>query len=107
VPEGQGEAASDAPGSEGDANARAAAALWGMRCASCHGAGGRGDGAGKPPGAALPDMTTAAYQSSRSDTQLHAVIKNGRGLMPAFSDQLSDLGITELVKHVRTLARGQ
>jgi len=102
APEGQGEAAE-----EGDANARAAAALWGMRCATCHGANGRGDGSGKPPGAAMPDMTSAAYQRSRSDADLHAVIKGGRGLMPAFGDQLSDLGIDELVKHVRTLARGQ
>jgi mono/diheme cytochrome c family protein len=101
TPEGQGEAAE-----EGDPNARAAAALWGMRCASCHGNGGSGDGAGRPPGAALPDLTQAAYQSSRSDAQIHAVIKNGRGLMPAFGDQLSDLGIDALVQHVRTLARG-
>lgn len=101
TPEGQGEAVED-----GDPNARAAAALWGMRCASCHGASGRGDGAAKPPGAALPDLTQAAYQSSRSDAQLHAAIKNGRGMMPAFGDQLSDLGIDALVKHVRALGRG-
>jgi mono/diheme cytochrome c family protein len=101
VPEGQGQAAEE----EGDPNQRAAAALWGMRCASCHGASGQGDGAGRPPGAALPDMTQAAYQSSRSDDQLHAVIKNGRGMMPAFGDQLSDVGITALVEHVRSLAR--
>ena len=106
APEGQGEGQSEAAG-EGDANARAAEALWGMRCATCHGAGGRGDGSGRPPGVAMPDMTSAAYQRSRSDADLHAVIKGGRGLMPAFGDQLSDLGIDELVKHVRTLARGQ
>lgn len=102
APEGQGEGTE-----EGDPNARAASALWGMRCASCHGAGGRGDGEGKPPGAAIPDLTRAAYQSSRSDEQLHAVIKNGRNMMPAFGDQLSDLGIDALVKHVRTLARSE
>ena len=57
------------------------------------------------PGAALPDMTSAEYQRSRADADLHKVIKSGRGLMPPFGDQLSDLGITELVKHVRTLSR--
>lgn len=100
APEGQGEGAE-----EGDPNVRAAAALWGMRCATCHGNEGRGDGTGRPPGAAMPDLTQAAYHSSRSDEQIHAVIKNGRGMMPAFGDQLSDLGIDALVKHVRSLAR--
>jgi mono/diheme cytochrome c family protein len=99
APEGQASAAE-----EGDPEARAAAALWGMRCASCHGAGGRGDGAGRPPGAALPDMSNPAYRSARSDEELHAIIKNGRGLMPAFGTQLSDLGIAAIVKHVRSLS---
>lgn len=98
VPEGQGQA------EEGDPTERAALALWGMRCASCHGETGRGDGPGKPPGGALPDFSRAAYQSSRSDAELHAVIKNGRNMMPAFGDQLSDVGIDALVKHVRGLA---
>ncbi len=102
VPEGQGQAEE-----EGDPNQRAAAALWEMRCASCHGNSGRGDGAARPPGAALPDLTQPAYQASRSDDQLHSVIKSGRGMMPAFGDQLSDVGITALVEHVRSLARSE
>ena len=100
APEGQG------AGSEGgDPTATASAALWSARCATCHGAEGRGDGAGKPPGAGLPDLSSAAYQSTRSDVELHTVIKAGRGLMPPFGDQLSDEGITQLIKHVRSLAR--
>jgi mono/diheme cytochrome c family protein len=98
-PEGQGE------GSEqGDPNERAATALWGMRCATCHGDTGRGDGTGRPPGAVLPDMTSATFQSGRSDRELHEVIKKGRNMMPAFGDQLSELGIEALVKHIRALA---
>ena len=100
APEGQG------TGSEsGDPGAGAAAALWSARCASCHGAEGRGDGPGKPPGAGMPDLSSAAYQATRSDVELHTVVKAGRGLMPAFGDQLSDEGISQLIKHVRTLAR--
>ncbi len=102
APEGQGSAAD-----EGDPDARAAATLWGMRCASCHGALGRGDGAGRPPGAALPDMTTPAYRTARSDSELHAIIKQGKGMMPAFGDQLNDRGIAVLVQHVRGLSRPQ
>lgn len=105
VPEGQGEGTSgEGASGAGDPTARAAAALWGMRCASCHGESGRGDGAGRPPGAAVPDLTSAAFQAQRTDAQLHDVIKNGRGMMPAFGDQLSDAGIDALVQHVRALA---
>jgi mono/diheme cytochrome c family protein len=100
APEGQASA-----NEEGDPEQRAAAALWDMRCATCHGAKGLGDGAGRPPGAALPDFTQPAYQASRSDAELHTTIKNGRGLMPQFGSQLSDLGIDALVKHVRSLSR--
>jgi mono/diheme cytochrome c family protein len=99
APEGQASASE-----EGTSEARAAAALWGMRCASCHGPAGRGDGPGKPPGAAIADMTAADYPRRRTDPELHAIIKGGRGMMPAFGDQLSDLGIDALVKHVRSLS---
>ncbi|MDB4974700.1 MAG: hypothetical protein JWN48_3041 [Myxococcaceae bacterium] len=104
VPEGQGQGESSV---QETSTARAAASLFELRCASCHGVGGRGDGPGKPPGANLPDMTRPEYRTARSDGELHAIIKNGRGLMPAFADQLTDLGIDALVAHVRTLSRAQ
>jgi mono/diheme cytochrome c family protein len=101
TPEGQG------AGSEGpDATARTVASLWGMRCATCHGEAGHGDGAGKPPGAPIPDLSDPAFQAARSDAQLAQVINAGRGLMPAFSDQITEAGVTALVGHVRSLARG-
>lgn len=74
-----------------------------MRCASCHGASGRGDGEGRPPGATLPDMTAAAFQDARSDAQLGEIVEKGRGLMPPFGAELSQAGIAALVKHVRSL----
>jgi mono/diheme cytochrome c family protein len=98
LPEGQGVAEET-----GDPTARAAAALWSMRCASCHGEGGRGDGPSKPPGAALPDFTEAAFHTSRSDAQLYQTISNGRNLMPAFGKEFTEQGIEALVGHLRGL----
>lgn len=82
-------------------------ALWGMRCASCHGEGGRGDGAGRPPGAAMPDMSSVAFQTARDDRQLAEVIFKGKGLMPAFGEQLTEQGIVALIGHIRRLKAAQ
>jgi mono/diheme cytochrome c family protein len=100
APEGQG-----APTEGPEAQARAIEGLWLQRCGTCHGELGRGDGAGRPPGVAMPDLGDPAFQSARSDEQLAAVIRAGRGMMPAFADQLTDAGVTALVGHVRSLAR--
>lgn len=89
-----------------DPTLRAAAALWSERCASCHGSAGRGDGDERPPGVRMPNFTDAAYSGTRSDVDMHVIIKNGRGMMPPFGDQLTDLGIDALIKHVRSLSGG-
>jgi mono/diheme cytochrome c family protein len=96
APEGQGSAEET-----GDPTARAAAALWSMRCATCHGEAGRGDGTGKPPGAALPDFSAPSFQSGHSDAKLYETIANGRNLMPAFGKELTKEGIEALIAHVR------
>lgn len=98
LPEGQGAAEET-----GDSNARAAAALWTMRCATCHGEGGNGDGPGRPPGANLPNFADPNFQAARTDVQLHDVIAKGRGLMPPFAAEISEEGIAALIAHVRTL----
>ena len=103
MPEGQGQGAVTEQTME-ESTGRAAAALWEMRCASCHGTGGKGDGAGRPPGAQMPDLSQASYRTQRSDEELHTIIKQGRGLMPPFATQLTDLGIDALIKHVRTFS---
>jgi mono/diheme cytochrome c family protein len=98
APEGQGS------GEEGgDAEQQAAVALWNLRCGSCHGETGRGDGPAKPPGAVLPDFSSPAFHASRSDEQLVEVIRKGRGLMPPFGAELTEAGTAVLVKHVRSL----
>ena len=102
---GQAQAATegDAVEPEEGGQSRAAAALFNVSCASCHGREGRGGGAGLPPGAQVPDFTTAEFQKSRTDQALAQVIADGRGMMPSFSKQITAPGIAALVAHVRTL----
>ena len=66
-------------------------------CRTVHGGGGRGDGRSKPPGAQVPDFTSAAFQRARTDAQLAEVIRLGRGMMPAFDKQLNEDGVRVLV----------
>lgn len=80
---------------------RAAAALWNVSCAGCHGRDGKGLGSGRPPGAQLPDFTSAEFQKQRSDEQLLQAIREGRGMMPGFGKQLNEQGLSALVAHVR------
>lgn len=83
---------------------RAATALYGSLCASCHGASGRGDGPARPPVATIPDLTSAEWQDSRSDEQIAQAIRDGRGgFMPGFGDRLSPAGVDALTRHVRRL----
>jgi mono/diheme cytochrome c family protein len=97
-PEGQGAAEES-----GDPTARAARALWSMRCAQCHGEDGHGDGTGRPPGAQLPDFASPSFQDKRSDAELSQVIDKGRNMMPAFGQEITGPGIDALIGHVRSL----
>lgn len=102
---GDGRAA-PAPAQEEGGEARAAKALWGVSCAGCHGASGRGDGPTPPPGANVPDLTKPEIQQAYSDERMTEVIREGNGLMPAFGTKLSPKAIAALVGHIRTLAQG-
>ena len=97
--------ASSAPASPVDE----AKALAQNRCASCHGAGGKGDG---PNAATLPvkprDLSQKEWQKSVSDAQIRAVIvKGGAGvgksiLMPPNPDLEAKPEVVDaLVKLVR------
>jgi mono/diheme cytochrome c family protein len=88
------------------AQRRAAQALWRVSCAGCHGPVGRGGGAELPPGAQVPNLADPAWQAKRSDEELAGVIREGRGMMPAFGDRIRPGGIDALVAHVRSLGRG-
>jgi mono/diheme cytochrome c family protein len=89
-----------APGAAKPAsNIDAAALFTSNKCATCHGA----DGKGKIKGAR--DFTDAAWQKKESDSELAAVIKNGKKPMPAYSDKLSDEEIKALVAYIRSFGK--
>ena len=79
-----------------------AAALYKQQCAKCHAADGKGIESLEPP-----DMTTAEWHTKTTDQQIETSIKEGKGIMPGFSDSLSAAQITALVKFVRTLKKAE
>ena len=72
-------------------------------CVTCHGAGGKGDGAAA---AALPPPKpadwTSAKVASETDGELFWKISNGRGAMPPWK-HLPDKDRWEIVNYIRTL----
>lgn len=48
----------------------------------------------------------AAWQGSRSDGEIAAAIRDGRGAMPPFADVLKPEEITALVRQIRSLNPG-
>jgi mono/diheme cytochrome c family protein len=42
---------------------------------------------------------------SKSDADLVAITKNGKGKMPAYTGKLTDAQITDVVAHIRTLQK--
>jgi len=93
------------------AGAAAAAApdggrLYQSHCAGCHGRDGQGNGLRKR-GTDVPDFTSRAWHGGRTDAQLAATIRNGKGsAMPSFADRLSRQETQALVAHLRVLAPG-
>jgi mono/diheme cytochrome c family protein len=79
-------------------------ALFGQRCAKCHGA----DGTGSPARDLLPEIpnfTTASWQAQRSDAQLLASILDGRGQgMPPVRGKIGAEQVRGLVAYVRSFA---
>jgi mono/diheme cytochrome c family protein len=73
---------------------------WRQQCTTCHGASGKGDGQ-MGPMVKAPDLTNGDWQTSVSDTDVAAIIKNGRNRMPKFD--LPAPVIAGLVAHVRAL----
>ena len=51
------------------------------------------------------DLTAAEWQRSRSDHEVIAAIRSGRGAMPPFEGVLTGEQIAALAAHVRTLKR--
>jgi mono/diheme cytochrome c family protein len=71
------------------------AELYRLHCTSCHG----GDGQPLMPGATDFSRPSALL---KPDLSLLAVIRAGRGAMPAYQGQLRDREMLDIVAHLRT-----
>lgn len=80
-------------------NIDGAALFTANKCATCHGA----DGKGKLKDAR--DFTDAAWQKKESDAELASVIKNGKKPMPPYGDKLNADEIKALVAYVRSFGK--
>jgi len=79
------------------------AATYKAKCQMCHAADGSGD---TPAGKAMKALSFERPEAIKtSDADLTAIVKNGKGKMPAYSGKLSDAQITEVVAYIRTLQK--
>jgi cytochrome c6 len=77
--------------------------LYKSKCASCHGAEGKGDTAmGKAM--KVKDLGSDEVQK-QSDADLTAVVEKGKKPMPGYEGKLTKDQITEVVKYLRTLKK--
>ena len=73
------------------------------KCQVCHGADGLGN---TPPGKALKARPLNSPEVLKeSDAEMIAVIKIGKGKMPAFAAKLTDAQIPDLVAYIHTLQK--
>lgn len=87
------------------ATGSAAAALYRMSCAGCHGADGSGNGPSKPADVTLADFRDAAWQSSKTDAAIATAIAAGTSPEHAFGERLGPAGVSALVGHLRAFAQ--
>ena len=80
------------------------AQLFQRRCASCHGAGGRGDGQLSSAYPMVADLTSHGVQDRLSDEDIAGVIRDGVRRMPPVRG-ISDEEIQAIISHVRTLVQ--
>src|SRR5277367_3684081 len=81
------------------ADVAAAEATYKAKCASCHGADGKGKDALK-----TQDFASSAVQGM-SDAELTAVISDGKGKMPGYAKSLKPDQIKDLVAYVRSFGK--
>ena len=74
---------------------------WQQNCTQCHGQLGRGDGP-RGPMLKATNLSDPAWQAAKTDEEIAATIKLGKGAMPSFK-QLPDVTIANLVRLVRMM----
>jgi mono/diheme cytochrome c family protein len=85
------------------ADAAKGAELYKTKCASCHGADGKGD---TTVGKALKVRDLAGPETQNlHDSELKTLLENGKGKMPAFKGKLTNQQIEDLVQHLRLLKK--
>jgi mono/diheme cytochrome c family protein len=73
------------------------------KCQMCHGADGMGQ---TPAGKAMKAIPFNDPQIvHKSDADLIAATKNGKGKMPAYNGKLTDAQIKDVIDYIRTLAK--
>jgi mono/diheme cytochrome c family protein len=82
-----------------------APALFAQACAKCHAADGTGGLPTVVNGPRPIDLTAADWQGARSDAEVVAAIRTGRGAMPPFEGVLTAEQIDALGTYVKTLKR--
>lgn len=83
--------------------AQTGADTYKAKCQMCHGASGEGD---TPAGKA---MKAVSFKSpdlvKKSDADLIAATRDGKGKMPAYRGKLTDAQIEEVIAYIRTLQK--
>lgn len=83
--------------------AQDAAATYKAKCASCHGADGKGNTAvAKPLG--VRDFSSPPVQKE-TDADLIAITQNGKNKMPGYAKSLKADQIKDLVAYIRDLSK--
>jgi cytochrome c6 len=90
-------------GAAAASDAAAGKTLFTSKCAICHGA----DGAGKTSigkNLKIKDLHSPDVQK-QSDTDLKAIITNGKNKMPAFKGKLTEPQIDDVLAYIRELGK--
>ena len=73
------------------------------KCAMCHGVDGLASG---PAGKAMKVPSFLTPEAKKASTASYvAIVKDGKGKMPAYSSKLSGPEINEVVAYIRTLQK--